>query len=434
MNCIGKLAIISVALLVRTSFAQSTNALLLYSTNLDLAQPLWQKLDASNSFVTVLAFGDSMADSSKSIQLESFNRMQPAFGASGASIDSWWLMSAGVSFIYAADSNWWAPHAILPPNEFIHWDRWTEPCDRLGLYWVAGPGGGLINVSVSTNHEAWSGTLFTVDGYSPTPVGRYTNFSLVRNTYRLRVDGVSGTNVIIGPENLDTKLPGVHVAYMARGSAYLGEIFQVSTNILYPILSALNPDLVIYHMKEVVDPGGVTLFSNQLITLETIWKACVPNAAIMYIGTPYDYRDQTWERAGLENLTLRHAAVRDHRIYMDCMTPCVSYQTMTNLGYFDTAFDVHPNAKCNKLLADLIWKQLGWFGLRLDRKLTAQREQGGAVLKWNSATNLTYRLEQSSNLFSWTGVSTQSGTGLVCAWTNTLNTSPAYFRLNITQP
>jgi len=353
--------------------AQSTNAARLFSTNQLNTPHFWRAVEAFNGPVTVLAFGDSMSDPGRSIQRELFARLQTKLGRSGFAISGmWWFPAEKVVY---NRSDFWGIHAKLGPGEYVEWSLpQTLPCTRLGLYWVAHSGGGAFTLSVSTNGQPWSAPVLTLDGYAAIKEGRYTNFALPRQNYRLRADGLSGTNILFGPAFLDTTSTGLHVAYMTCGGVNLKEIFSYPTNVLYPLLQALNPHLVVYHMKELADIGEVT-FSNRLHDLEAMWRAGVTNGDVVYLGTPYDYRDQLGEFTGRENTILRAAAVREGRAYLDCMTPCVSYDAMTNNGYFAYPTDVHPNTACNQFLTDVIWPQLGFSALRTDRRPPVQTHE-----------------------------------------------------------
>lgn len=414
-------------------FAQSTNAAFLYSTNVHETQFFWQAVERSNAPVTVLSFGDSMSERHQAIQTHLFNRLQARLGNSGSALGAYWYWGSGAALV-GADPLWWTTHGSLPPGGFIYWESFAPvPSDQVGVYWVAHPGGGDFNLFASTNGQPWGDPLLTLDGFAANPVGRHTNLSLPRMNYRLRVDGISGTNSIVGPEYIDRSSRGITVAFMAQAAANLSGIQSLSTNILQPILSALNPQLVVYHMKELGDLGELN-FSNRLINLEAMWRACVTNGDVVYLGTPYDYRDQLGEYTGRENTILRAAAVRDHRAYLDCMTPCVSYEAMTNNGYFTyPTGDVHPNAACNQFLTDTIWPQLGFFALRTDRQLAIENAEGAGVLRWNTTTGIVYHVEASSNLASWVTLKSQPGNGLPAAWTNSSGDTVNFFRLRLTQ-
>jgi len=238
--------------------------------------------------------------------------------------------------------------------------------------------------------------------------------------------------VIVAPEYRDSSSAGVSVAFMCEPGANLQQIFSISTNILYPFLSALNPRLVFWHMKEVADIGEIGL-SNRLYDLEAMWKACLTNGDVVYIGTPYEARDATAEFTPIQNRLIRQAAVRNSRAYIDCMTPYVSYQWMLEHGFLTD--HVHPSDACNAFLAEIVWQQLGLFCLRPAPSLAVEDTGHAIRLQWMSATNLVYQVESSPDLVSWTALDTVLGDGH--RQTRLLTNAPSarcFFRLNITSP
>jgi len=244
------------------------------------------------------------------------------------------------------------------------------------------------------------------------------------------VDSVSGTNVLLGPQLLDKSSGGVNFAFMAKGGANLNQIFNVSTNVFYPILSSINPQLVVFHMKEIGNIGATGL-SNRLYDLEKLWQNCVPNGDIVYIGTPWEAADLTTNRTETQNTLVREAAVRDVRCYVDCMTPMVSYQWMTNQGYMKDL--VHLNQAGNQVLAEILWQELGFYALRLDRRLTLIPSAEGIAVSWATRTGLAFELLSSTNLFDWETIHATSGHGSRQAWTNESGASNAFYRLRITE-
>jgi len=220
------------------------------------------------------------------------------------------------------------------------------------------------------------------------------------------------------------------VTFIYQDGASLDWVFSISTNVLCPILSAINPQLVIWHMKELADIGETGL-SNRLCDLEALWRASVTNGDALYIGTPYDIHDVSSVFTP-QNRLVRQAAVRDGRAYVDCMTPCVCYQWMTNSGFMDDA--VHPSNNCNRFLAEIVWKQLGLFCLRSDRHLALDVLGGIARLCWMTTTNITYELQSSTDLIHWTGLETMNGDGRTHVYTNGSSmVRSRFFRLSLTQ-
>jgi hypothetical protein len=305
-------------------------------------------------------------------------------------------------------------------------------CDQVGVFWISQPNGGQFTLSVSTNGGDWGAPLLTLDGFSPQPIGRYASVSLARQGYRLRVDGLGGTNLILGPRYLDGASTGVNIAFMCQDGANLNQIFSLPPNVLGPILSALNPQLVVWHMKELADIGEIGL-SNRLYDLEGLWSSSVTNGDIVYIGTPYDLDDLTMVFTPIQNALVRQAAVRSHRAYMDCMTPCVSYQSMTNNGYLDDT--IHPSNLCNTFLANIVWQQLGLFALRIDRQLTIHPSDSGLNITWLSAPGINYEVLASTDLTQWTPLYSSPGDGTMQAYTNASTPkSFSFFRLSLTSP
>ena len=424
--------------------AQSTEDWGVGSTNLDQLTHFWAAVERSNAPVTVLAFGDSMSLQYQSIQNTLFNRLQASHGSAGyAFLDTYNRIGAyfggGAAWLDPKTTVaplWWTDQIQLPPDSYVSWaDSWyglgPVVCDQVGVFWIAHPGGGAFTLSIATNRNVWSAPVMVLDGYSPQPVGRYTNTTLAQASYWLRADGLSGTNLILSPQLLNRASTGIRTAYLAKGGANLNEFFSLSTNITYPILAALDPQLVVWHMKELGDIGEIGL-SNRLFDIEAVWKTCLTNGDVIYLGTPYDVRDDSRFYTPVENRLLKQAAERDGRGYLDCMSPCLSYQCMVSKGYM--ADIIHINNSGNAYLVNLAWPALTWSALRTDRRLTLQPAADGAqTISWLTATNLTYELQAATDLRRWSPVHTVQGDGARHAFTDTPTTDGSrLFRLKLT--
>jgi hypothetical protein len=292
----------------------------------------------------------------RSTQTLLFARLQEHFGSRGVAFTGWTYQEVGGGTERVDwGTDWWAPYTKMPPGGYVSW--YSRKCNSVGVFWIGRPGGGLFRLSATQGGGAITLPLLTLDGESTSPTGCYTNVTLPLDTYGLRADTITGTNVIVGARMVDTSGPGIATGFLTKDGQNLRTIFSLSTNVLYPILSAINPQLVVWHMKEYGDIGSVTL-SNKLYELEAMWSNCVTNGDVVYIGTPYEWNDANAEYTPIQNRLIRQAAVRANRAYIDCMTPCVSYETMRHYGLMNDG--VHLSDLGYAFLANaVVWPQLG---------------------------------------------------------------------------
>jgi hypothetical protein len=418
------------------SIGQVLPPLGLGSTNYNRLWHFRNAVESSATPITVLAFGDSVSQTYRSIQLFLFEALQTRIGSSGYSLlpsGSWWQPGGG-TWLTNLTSEWWTLHSIVPPGGSLIFSgnqggSGSVSCNKLGVFWIAQPDGGNFTLSASTNGGTWSPPLLSLDGFSPTPTGRFQTIELPKELYRIRLDGVNGTNIVLGPQFIDTTVAGLHVAFMAQDGANLNEVFSISTNVLYPIISALNPQLVVWHMKELADLGQTEL-SNRLYDLGALWKVAVTNGDVLYVGTPYDIHDVTGQFTPTQNELVRAAAIRDNQAYADCMSPCVSYQSMTNNGFLDDT--IHPSNKCNSFLANRIWNEAGFFGLRAGRQVSLRTSAGLDTVEWATTPAVNYTLQTTSDWATWSNVVSTVGDGTTHMYTNhTEIGTPLFFRLRL---
>lgn len=410
----------------------------LLSANTDCINRFWSAMDNPTHRVTVLSFGDSMSESYDiSAQYFLFQDLKNDWGLSGVTFQNVFnaalLELGGGATVVGPNSTWWTAHVRLPPAAYAYWrnaaDTPTQSVlsDSVGVFWIAHPSGGPFTLSASTNGGPW-GVLLQLNGFSAQLKGCYTNVVMARNKHRLRVDGVSGTNLILGPRYLDTEAGGVDIAFMAQGGANLNQIFSLATNVLYPIVAAIDPHLVVVHMKEVGDIGTVGL-SNRLYDLEALWQHSVPRGDVVYIGTPFEEADLSTNRTESQNLLVRAAAVRDQRCYVDCMTPLVSYPSMLSQGYLRD--HVHLSASGSRVVADVLRDDLGLYALRLNRELRATQSAAGIVLDWETRQGVVFELQSSSNLLDWETRETTLGSGSRVSSTNDPAEQGEFYRVRL---
>jgi hypothetical protein len=402
------------------------------TTGVDRLQNFFARTDIPSRPVTVLSFGDSMADSYRSLNFVLMNRFVDRLGLAGFSLNTY----AGYNVVYptngalyvAPDDFWFTTTQQLPPGSTTSWGALSSPggelCDRVGLFFISHPNGGELSLLISTNAGEWA-PLFTLDAFSSAPQGQFTNVDLPLNYYRLRVDSLTGTNRLIGAQFLNTQSNGVHVAFMDEFGISLSQVTNVPLSIREPIFKALGPDLLIWHMKE--DGSPETL--QHLFDCEQSWSNCIPQCNIIYIGTPYVYADTYSTITTDQNTIVRSVAVSCGRTYMDCMTPSVSFDWMLSRGYM--ADGTHENLAGDTYLSDFTWDSLNFFSLRTPRKLSLSTlPDSSALLSWQTSTNILYQLESSPDLNIWTRVYQVAGDGNARTFTNRSGSS--FYRLRMT--
>jgi len=410
------------------------------SVNTDRLDRFWSVVESNDRRVTVVAFGDSLQATYRSLPKPFFARLAALLGSAGRSFDGEYppisipVATNGV-WRTAPTALWFLDHHVVPPGGQLHWRHSgfpndSMPASRVGLYFVGWPQGGMFQVSLSTNGGPWT-LLATVSGQRTEPTGCYTNWPVAPEGYRLRVDGVSGTNLVLAPELLDMQSPGIHTVWVQRDGHSLESILNRPPAVLDPILSNLHPDLVLWHMKETADfvfyfgeEAADLQFSNRMEQLEQWWQRAMPEGQVIYVGTPWAYSESS-DYTHRQNRIVRDSAVRHGRVYFDGMTPMISYTSMWTNGFLVDS--VHPSASCYDLLSDRLWDELGFFALRLDRRLKPVRDPGGIRLEWATRTNVFFEVQSSANLVDWQGVYSVWGDGSTQTWTNVTGVPGALF-------
>lgn len=334
----------------------------LSTTNIDRLTHFWAAAQATNRPVTVVSFGDSVANSYASPTFSVINMMVASIGVAGYSLNGYGNatlnnLSNGAQVVTGPTPLWFSDYYQLPPASALWWENQSSSggiySDKVGLFWIAQPQGGPMTFSVSTDQGPWTPAL-SLNGYSAIPTGQYANVVLPADWHRIRVDGVSGTNYVIGPQLLLQGTGGVHVVFMDKGGIAISDFTNVPSAIRAPIFAAVSPDLLIWHMKE----DGTTTTSNGLMYCEQWWSNTTPSCDVVYIGTPYTAYDTnpatpiTVE----QNTLVRYIALQYNRAYCDLMDPSVSWPWMNSLGFMADA--VHNTYIGGQYLAGFMWNEL----------------------------------------------------------------------------
>jgi hypothetical protein len=385
----------------------------LSTTNRQALGSFWTAAEERAGPVTVLSFGDSMADSLRSIAWALLNLWIPRLGVAGFSFNNYAnncnANTTNGTQALGPNQFWFSANYQVPPGGGLWWSKETSPggllTDHLGVYYVAQPDGGTFTLSVSTNSGPW-GSVLAVDGYSPVTEGRFTNIDLDLDWHRLRVDGQTGTNYILGARLLNYQTNGLNITFIEYPGIGLSDVTNVPLAIRSPVFAALAPDLLIWHMKE----DGSDATRQRLVDCEQWWSNAIPCGSVLYVGTPYISVDtnSTWTID--QNTLVRSVAVTYGRAYVDCMTPCHSYWWMVTNGYM--LDETHENPQGSQYLANIAWNDLGFFALRTPRVLAINSLQNGINLNYQTTTGILYSIESSPDFVVWQPLSTNSGDGL----------------------
>lgn len=385
--------------------------------------------------VTVVSFGDSMADSYQSATYHLMNRLNQRFGNAGYSLNNyrntslWRLENGAVN--RGPDLYWFCEYFGIPPGGAVWWANDPHPtgvlCDRAGIFYVSQTNGGPFRLLLSTNGASWT-TVMNLNGYSVSPMGHFASLALPLNRYRLRVEGDAGTNFIIGASTVATQTNGIHSVFMERYGIALNQVTNVPRAIRDPIFAALQPDLLIWHMKE----DGSNATSNRMEECEAWWRAAAPDCAVVYIGTPWVSLDASTTYTLDQNLLVRTIALNHGRTYADLMQPTVSYDWLMAQGFMGDI--THLNSAGGLHCANIMWDDLGFFALGLDRRISLQRMGAQLQLSYTTTASARYRLEISTNLQAWSAVVTNP-VALASFSTNFVPAAAAtFYRLGLTPP
>jgi len=339
----------------------------LSTANTNTLSHFWATAQATNRPVTVVSFGDSMANSYASVSFSVINMLGESLGVAGYSLNNYANatlpnLTNGAQVITGPTSLWFSDYYQLPPGGTLWWENQNSPggiySDKLGVFWVAQPQGGQMTFSVSTDQGAWT-PLLTLNGFAAVAMGQYTNVVLAPDYHRIRIDSSTGTNYVIGPQLLLQTTSGVHVVFMDKGGIAISDVTNVPSAIRTPIFAALSPDLLIWHMKE----DGTTVTSNGLITCEQWWSNAAPACEVIYIGTPYTVYDTNplTPLTVEQNTLVRYTALQYNRAYCDLMNPSISWPWMNSQGYMMD--ELHVTTSGGLYLARYLWYEFGFAAL-----------------------------------------------------------------------
>jgi hypothetical protein len=178
-------------------------------------------------------------------------------------------------------------------------------------------------------------------------------------------------------------------------------------------------------MKE---DGSVTT-SNRMEECENWWSATAPNCAVMYIGCTWVNIDTNSTYTVDQNSLVRNIALKHHHAYADLMQPTVSYSWLVGNGFM--ADGTHLNSVGGLYCANIMWDDLGFFSIGLNKQLSLTKTGSQLNLSYNTSTGAVYRLEVSTNLQTWSGVLTNPVGNALFSTNFIAPATPAFYRLGL---
>lgn len=402
------------------------------SVNRDKLNQFRAAVESDDRPVTVVSFGDSMADSYRSPTFHLMNKLTARFGSAGFSLANYrntalYRLAGGAAQLPNGPF-WFSYYFDVPAGGSVWWDNQVSPggayCDSAGIFYVTQPEGGLLKLLVSTNGGPWT-TKLTLDGHSESPTGHFTNVVLSADNYRLRVDSEAGMNYVIGPHTLKTRSGGVHAVFMDWPGIHLGQITNVPLAIREPIFAGLQPDLLVWHMKE----DGASSTGARMEENECWWRHSAPDCDVLYIGTTWLSTDVDSTTTQDQNRIVRQVALNHSRAYTDLTQPTTSYAWLQSSGFM--ADETHLNSAGGLFCANIIWDDVGFFALGLDRELSVSTDASEIWLNYTISPGAVYQLESSADLRNWTPVVTNAVGSATFSTNLTSAIPPVFFRLGL---
>jgi len=370
---------------IGTNVAVTTNGAVAgydHSANYGLATALRDKLMANSNVFKVFMVGDSLGYPGMGylgIPAQLGVELAQQYGYAGSAIRtvgsfgtnnpaSALASSAGTNAATMEQSggtNWFNFWHVAPVGAAVMWTNGTangSTADKLALYWVKTPGGGDFTFQISTNGGAWA-DVAACSGYAAANTGGFTNLTVARNAYRLRAWSVTGTNVFIGPEWIDSTTKGVVIGTMDLGGSTFANVSNVTEAVRFSVLTNFAPDLIVFNMAErtlVTDDymraHFQTTFSN--------WFAAA-NCPVIACGM-WHYGNANAAYTYAENHLYREAALSNSWIFPDFAYAGGSFEAQVKNGYMElgSVETVHLSVTGSRHFAGWLMTGLGLNGLR----------------------------------------------------------------------
>jgi hypothetical protein len=218
----------------------------------------------------------------------------------------------------------------------------TNTVNQVGAWFYGFTNAGNVLISITNATQTIS---CTVNCKRALPDIIYTNFAVaLNNSNQMYFSGLTGTNIVIGPEFVNTN-GGIEEFYYAQsGSSLFGILSAAQTNLLNSLYQSISPDLTIQHRKYY--DSGANNFGN---TLSMARIATVYSPFVMVRTPPINtYQNDVSD----ENNTIDAVAA-----YMG--GPAAKVYTLNLNGAFPNNTTIHPTLAKARAWGVEMYNQLG---------------------------------------------------------------------------
>ncbi len=257
-------------------------------------------------------------------------------------------------------NNWWVLVLAGINTNFLfpQYGNFTN-VDTIEVAWVQQPSGGVIQVVTNANGLGQFHDLLTVSGFSPVWKTAYTNIPLSGlqniNVAFSSTNGTGVTNLIMAVSAYNSTRKEIIPYMVAQGGDTITNMLNCGTNMWGPLLQGINPDLIIYHAKDVGENGTEPAGLNSAFT--ALYNSLSPfttNAQWVIVG---DFDDSNIPMIGgtPQNEIMRRLCITNGWTYVDAWLPTniVNYYNASG-GSF-----LHPNLQTANWGGGKISEQLG---------------------------------------------------------------------------
>lgn len=328
---------------------------LLASTDDISFQNRFRRLKLGNGPLRIGAMGDSLGDD---IPLTILSVVAPVIGTNGGYLTSlqdgsgqpFTFNSSGASS-QEKTTNWFGLHWLLSSGQSVTFSsagNWVKS-DTFRVAMVHVTNGGVFKVEVATNGGSFSTLLPDTSTSSYYPTGVVYSWTTNAGEWKLRVVGVSGTNVLVGAGMWMSSSPGFRISHLWATSLSPYDVVKVPSSVTVPILSSLQLDGLYWKSYD-----SASVITNYLPGMIDVLKSGAPDADVVFLEMHPVTGDSEVE---LGNMFMRQRAVEAgfdsvpmHRIFP-------STNALVSLGWVTDGSCAHLLQSANDYLASQLLRR-----------------------------------------------------------------------------